>query len=208
MVGELLWGFLYLAAGMLIYSGFQKMISPDGLTRSTRAAGLSWWNRWHSRLVGSVELLLGVAGLAASGPWRYLPIAVAYGVFAGYLMVLLKDPARRASCGCLSARKEVPPSWLHVGLDLAVLVGVALGAIWPAPSLQVLLSSIGNFDAIALVVGLLTAACLFQLVLENGPSLLTAYRGEDALMLNSGEVVVKHKDATGIRELPLATRSG
>jgi hypothetical protein len=181
-VSEFLSPFLYLSAFLLCFSGLDKVRFPDSLTRSLRSAGLDSWDRAHSRLVGATELALGIWALLGTGEWRSVGVSFAFLVFSIYIAYLLIARPESASCGCLTS-KDVPPSWLHVGMNAAIVAAVGLGILFVAPPFPVLLAHSSPFTGCVLVFGLITGTILFNLVISQGAEALHAYSGDAPLTL-------------------------
>ncbi len=68
------------------------------------------------RFVGGLEVAVGAAALLVGGP-----VAWAVGlVYASFAVIVLRAVLARArSCGCFG-RLDAPPSWVHVGGNLAL----------------------------------------------------------------------------------------
>lgn len=138
---EALASLLYLAAGILAWAGGAKAIRPGPTARALLAAGLPS-SFPVVRTVAAWEIAVGLVCLVRPSPGAALALAATYGVFAAYLTWLLLTKPAGGSCGCAGER-DVPPSSLHVALDLAaVMVGVA-AATAHLPSLAHLLAGLG-----------------------------------------------------------------
>ena len=68
------------------------------------------------RLVGGLEVAIGVAALLVGGPVAWA-VGLIYATFA--VIVLRAVLAEARSCGCFG-RLDAPPSWVHVGGNLAL----------------------------------------------------------------------------------------
>jgi hypothetical protein len=129
-------GPLAVACGLLAIAGGYKLARPEPTVGALRAAGLpsTLASRTAVRALGIGELALGVATpLTGSAALAALVGAVYLG-FAGFVVLALGRGTLIQSCGCFGAR-EVPPSPVHVALDVAA-AAVAIGAAASAsPSL-------------------------------------------------------------------------
>ncbi len=68
-----------------------------------------------ARLAGAAELILGTAALLFGGVFVWA-VAVSYTVFG--VLVAQGVLSRARSCGCFGGL-DAPPSWVHVGVNLA-----------------------------------------------------------------------------------------
>ena len=86
------------------------------------------------QLVGGLEVAIGVAALVVGGPFAWA-VGLIYASFA--VIVLRAVLADARSCGCFG-RLDAPPSWVHVGGNLALaavsLVAAAAGRA-PVPAI-------------------------------------------------------------------------
>jgi hypothetical protein len=128
------------------------------------------------RTFSVLELGLGVVCLAAPTRAAALGLGLLYACFAGFLGSLLVRRVVVSSCGCAGER-DVPPSWIHVGLNLAG-AAAGLGSAATGPAFQGLagtaaglpLSGTGFVAGVAVIAGL-AALCVAHL-----PAVLFAYR--------------------------------
>src|ERR671923_2730774 len=105
------------AALVLAASGVLKLRSPGPLVRLLRALGFPAGPvpvRWF----GGLEVVLGAACLVAPTRGAALTMGTLYLCFAAVLGVVLVRGVDVPSCGCAGAR-DLPPSWIHLGLNLA-----------------------------------------------------------------------------------------
>jgi len=78
------------------------------------------------RTGGAFELVVALGALVTGATALAVVVALSYAVFAVVVMLALASGTPISSCGCLG-RVETPPSWVHVGIDLAA-AGVAAAA--------------------------------------------------------------------------------
>lgn len=104
---------LALASALLVYAGAVKAVEAR--------APLT------SRVLGAAEVGLGAATLVFGGPVLAAAVAVAYALFAGYVVLALRSGA--ASCGCFGAEETTPPSRRHVAIDAGLAVGAGVAAL-------------------------------------------------------------------------------
>jgi Methylamine utilisation protein MauE len=170
---------LYLAAGLLAWAGGAKVWSPDGTVRALSASGLvGGSSRFLVRVLGVVEMAVGLCCLLGLGPAAPAALAVMYLAFALYLLTLIVREVPTASCGCLG-RADTPPSLLHVSVDLtAVAVGVLATFDPPQPAWSVL----GGLPlwGIPSVVALAAAGYLIALAETYLPTLFSSFRRHPA----------------------------
>jgi hypothetical protein len=144
-------GPFFVAAGLLLVAGVAKLLRPGPAARALSSAGLRGSPR-IARVLGVVELIVGGACLVRpSRPFAWA-MAVTYLAFAGFLSYLMVARVPEASCGCLG-RREVPPSWLHVLLNLVAVVTATLAALDPSPGLPALVAKLPLYGVPFLIGG-------------------------------------------------------
>ena len=128
------------------------------------------------RLVGGSEVAIGVAALLVGGPLAWA-VGLLYASFA--VVVLRAVLAQARSCGCFG-RLDAPPSWVHVGGNLALaavsFVAAAAGGGAPVPAV---VQQINDSP----VVGLALAA---EIIVVAGLSLVCFTALPEALGVRSG----------------------
>ena len=112
------------------------------------------------RLVGAPEAAVGIAALLLGGPAVWA-VGLLYAAFA--VVVLRAVLIRAGSCGCFG-RLDAPPSWVHVGGNLALAaVSFAAAGAGSAP-VPAIVQSISDRPAIGLAlameVALVSGLCL------------------------------------------------
>jgi hypothetical protein len=113
---------LLVAAGVLCVAGALKLRSPAPAVRAVSLLGLRA-APFLIRLLGAVEVGLGVWALIAGGRVAAAAIACAYAAFAVIALLLAR---RQASCGCFG-EDRTPASPLQSLLS-AALAAVALAS--------------------------------------------------------------------------------
>jgi hypothetical protein len=115
----------YLAAiALLGAAGVVKAIRPAETANALSAAGLPLGRAWvRAGAVGEV----GVAVLAfvVPGTVTGAVVAIAYGLFAAFIVVAIQRGWALTSCGCFG-RPDSPPTVAHAVLN----VGAAVSAVW------------------------------------------------------------------------------
>jgi hypothetical protein len=80
------------------------------------------------RAGGTFELVIALGALVTGATALAIVVALSYALFAVVVMLALSAGTPISSCGCLG-RIETPPSWIHVGIDLAAAGIVAAAAV-------------------------------------------------------------------------------
>lgn len=114
---------------LLVAAGVGKVYRPIPTAGALRLAGLPS-SMILVRLLGAVEIGVGVGGIVTGGPIAALSGAVLYGSFALFVIYALRRRLPLASCGCLGAT-ETPPSVTHVVVNLGAVVALVVGAMFP-----------------------------------------------------------------------------
>jgi hypothetical protein len=115
----------YLAAVVLLGgAGVAKAARPYDTARALRVAGIRA-DRGLVRLGALAELTVAAVALAWPGTVTGGLVAACYLGFSGFLVVALRRRWPISSCGCFG-RPDVPPTRLHLVLDLAA----AAAATW------------------------------------------------------------------------------
>ena len=120
-----------IGAWLLLGSGAAKLVRPTSTVRAlrivARALRRSVEVRSNAvRLLGVIELLVGLAVLTSSwsgGSWAESAL---YGGFTVFVLAALATGAPLQSCGCFGS-SDTAPSLLHVALNSAIAAS-ALGA--------------------------------------------------------------------------------
>lgn len=120
-----------IACGVLMVSGAFKVVQPSGVAGAVQTLGMKV-PRLIGRLIGSVEIAIGAAGLSAPGPVPAIAVGIAYLAFALVVVVLMRRG--ETSCGCFG-QIESPPSGLHVVIDLGAAAAALGQAAAVSPSI-------------------------------------------------------------------------
>ena len=156
----------FLATSLLLLSGVLKLVRPRATAQALLDAGLPG-SRAVARGLGAGEC--AAAAFAAAAPARggALALAIVYLGFAGFVGYVLRTHPTAGSCGCAGS-KAVPPSLLHLGLDVvAATAGLAyLGE--RGPSAGVWLAGLG-WGSVPVLVGLVVAGWLLVVVVTEVP---------------------------------------
>lgn len=112
-------------------SGAFKVVQPSGVAGAVQTLGMKV-PRLIGRLIGSVEIAIGAAGLSAPGPVPAIAVGIAYLAFALVVVVLMRRG--ETSCGCFG-QIESPPSGLHVAIDLGAAAAALGHAAAVSPSI-------------------------------------------------------------------------
>ena len=167
-------GPFFASAGILVVSGVAKVRSPRPAAAALFAAGLPVTG-WLVRMLGAGEIVLGVAAIVRPSPLVAFAVAGAYLGFAAASALFLWSPRVR-SCGCLGDL-EVPPSVLHVALNLAAAAFAAAAALTGVDSLPSVAAALG-WGAPLLVAGSAAVADLSVAAVSLFPAAYAAYAGE------------------------------
>lgn len=107
------------ASLLLILSGVGKVRRPTATARVLQKVGFPAPGRL-AQLLGFVELSFGIAGLLVPSPFVAAAVSLLYLTFAAFLGLALVRRLPIEDCGCAGSKFAIPPSWLHVGLDVAI----------------------------------------------------------------------------------------
>jgi hypothetical protein len=156
---------------VLVVAGASKLAAPDQVAPTLAALRLAGPARpgrvrgvGAARLVGAVEVALGIAALVLGGVALALGVAAAYLAFA--VVVVLARRRGLGSCGCFGAH-SAPPSWVHVAVNVgsaAVAVVAALLDGGPVPAADGL-AELGGAGVV--VAGLVLLATVLVVVLDT-----------------------------------------
>ncbi len=149
-----------------------KTIRPNATTQALYAAGFPA-RRWGVRALGVVEMAVGVAALARPVPAVGFSLAALYAGFGAFVAFLKLARPQAASCGCAGGH-DVPPSWVHVGLNLAAAASGLAAALIGATALPSLVTASGWVAAPA-AVGLCVAGWLVTVVVAEAPTAFRAW---------------------------------
>jgi len=133
----------YLTAVVLVASGIGKAIHPNATHRALTTAGI--WRRtprMAARILAAVEIAVGLAAIARPGPLPAILVALVYLAFAAFIWFLLTRRKGATSCGCMG-KSDLPPTWLHLELNLAAAAVALVASFMMRSSLPAVLRYIG-----------------------------------------------------------------
>ncbi len=167
-------GPFFASAGILVVSGVAKVRSPRPAAAALSAIGVPATG-WMVRVLAVAEIVLGLAAILRPTPAVALAVAGAYVLFAAAVSLFLWSPRVR-SCGCMGDR-AIPPSVLHVVMNLAAAAFAAAAALTGVDSLQSAVFDLG-WRALLLVAGSAAVAYLAAAAVSLYPAAYGAYAGE------------------------------
>jgi hypothetical protein len=185
-----------LVAGSLVAAGAFKLRRPDPTARALSAAGLPG-HAGTARALGLAEVVVGVGALLSPSVWTDGAVSATYLAFAGFLGFLLLARPGTGPCGCAGAR-DVPPSVLHLGVNLVASTAAAGAALAPPPGLGALAGSLG-WAMLPFSAGVIAAALLVTAVIADVPSAFRSYRPP------SGHPVERRQDRHARADAALVT---
>jgi len=147
------------AAVLLAIGGAAKIARPTTASDLFESLGLPRTKlvTLLTRGLGVFEVAVGTVALAVGGTLPAAAVACLYAVFA--VATLRAVVAGVADCGCFGMR-GVPPSWLHVIVDL-VLAAASLAAVGQSTPVEVMegqpAGGAGFMLAVGVMAGLLLA---------------------------------------------------
>jgi len=162
----------FLAAGLLVLAGATKILRPDPTAQALLDAGLPG-TIGAARVVGVVEVVVGVGACVMPAAGGAVALGALYLVFAGYLGFLLVARPEAGSCGCAGAT-PIPPSRLHLVLNLIAGAAGLMYAATAAPSLGLWIASLGWF-AVPILLGLAVAGWLSVVAVTAAPEAFRAW---------------------------------
>lgn len=158
------------AALLLLVAGMAKIVRPAPTTDLLVALGLP--GRAEMAVsIGVAEVIVGLAALAVGGPVTAIATGVFYVGFTGAVVRAMRAGA--TSCGCFG-RIDAPPSWLHVGGNVALAVVSFIAAAGDAP-IDVMDGQPASGVGFVVLVGVL--AGLFLVLFTALPEALSARTG-------------------------------
>jgi hypothetical protein len=156
----------FLAAGLLICAGAVKVRRPDATAQALFDAGLPG-TRGRARGLGLIEIAVGLYGCLAPAAGGAIACGVLYLAFAGFLAYVLVAHPEAGSCGC-AGPTPVPPSRLHLGLNIVAAAASFAYLLTAPPSLPAWLGSLG-LAAVPVVAGSILAGWLAVVAVTLSP---------------------------------------
>lgn len=114
----------WVVCAVLVAAGASKVLDPSSTGATLGALGLPGGTT-AARVLGGIEVVLGMAGLAVGGRAVAVGVAAAYAAFA--VIVAVARRRELPSCGCFGAR-SAPPSPVHVAVNVVSAVVAAVAA--------------------------------------------------------------------------------
>ena len=165
----------FLSAGLLVLAGATKLLRPDPTAQALLDAGLPG-TLAAARGIGVVEVGVGVWACFAPAAGGAVALGALYLLFAGYLGFLLVARPDAGSCGCAGAT-PVPPSRLHLALNVVAGGSGLAYATTDAPSLAVWVGALG-WAAVPIVLGLVVAGWLAVVAVTAAPAAFRSWTPE------------------------------
>jgi len=163
----------FLAAALLLGSGALKLVRPRAAAQAMLDAGLLG-STAVARGLGSLELGVAAWAILAPAAGGAAALAILYLVFAAFLGYMLRTHPDAGSCGCAGA-KAVPPSRLHLALDVLAAICGSGYAIAAGPAAIGWLAAFGPVGAVAVLSGLALAGWLAVVAVTGAPAAWRAW---------------------------------
>lgn len=123
-------GFLGVVAGILAVGGLAKLRDPEATVPMLQALGLPA-SPVLARLLGLVEVAVGVAAFLVGGRVLAVAVAVLFLVFT-VAVLRLRAGGDAVSCGCFG-RSSAPPTLIHAVVDAVAAMAAMAAAVIDAP---------------------------------------------------------------------------
>jgi hypothetical protein len=147
----------FVAAGLLVLAGAVKLVAPEATAQAMLDAGLPG-SRSVARGVGLAEIAAGLWAYVSPATGGAIACGVLYLAFAAFLSYVLLAHPDAGSCGC-AGPTPVPPSRLHLGLDLLAVTVAFAYPYTTAPAFAAWIGSLG-WAAVPIVGGMVLAGWL------------------------------------------------
>jgi hypothetical protein len=163
---------------LLVIAGAHKVLRPRAARESLSLVGI------HApglavRALGAVEVALGVVAAGWPSVITGTLVAVLYGAFCVFVVVLLvQDQGAATDCGCFGGGEHTA-GWLHVALNAVACVIAVTGTVAGAHGLGWILSR-PPLVAPSLVIGMLAATYAAYLAYTLVPRAWASYGTEAA----------------------------
>jgi hypothetical protein len=146
----------FVVCALLVIAGAHKIAAPQGPRESLALIGISA-PTLAIRGLGAAEVALGTVAAISPSALTGALVALAYGAFFGFVVLLLvRDPSRSVDCGCFG-RTERQAGWLHVALNGLACAAAAAVAAFGAHGIGWILSRPATI-APALIIGTAAAS--------------------------------------------------
>lgn len=126
------------AAALLVVGGAPKIWAPADTARALRQLRLPV-NRPAVRVLGTLEVLTGLAALTWTSSLPALGVAGWYAAFTVVVALALRTDKPLASCGCFG-KADTPPTRTHLALVAAAAVVGGVAATRPPEAVMTALT--------------------------------------------------------------------
>jgi uncharacterized protein YjeT (DUF2065 family) len=167
----LLPGFV-VACALLVVAGLSKMRSPAGAQAALSLVRVSVPSA-VIRAFGVGEVAVGVIAAVRPGALTGVLVAVTYGVFSGFVVVLLRSRTRPAGCGCFGDADSGAGA-VHLALNVGACAVAVLAAVSPPGGIGWMLSR-PPLTAVSLILGCAATALAAYLAYTAFPGAWRAY---------------------------------
>lgn len=123
---------------LLLLGGALKAARPADTARALRAVGFPG-APVLVRLGGIAEVAVAAGALATGARPLAILVAASYCAFLVFVGAALRREVPLSSCGCFG-KVETPPTFVHVGLNLAAAGIAVTAAITPPPGFEAVLA--------------------------------------------------------------------
>ena len=152
-------GPVVVVSALLAIAGGMKVARPAGTAGALRAMRLPS-SLVAVRLLGMVEIAIGVGAGVTFWPPLLVLLAAMYLAFAAFVVAALGAHTPLQSCGCFGTA-DTPPSAVHVGLDIVAAVAALVAAVTETPSLR---TTLADQPGAGVPFTLLVAVCVYLCV--------------------------------------------
>jgi hypothetical protein len=152
-------GPVVVVSALLALAGGMKLAQPAPTAGALRAMRLPS-SVALVRLLGAVELAIGVGAGVTLSPSLLVLLAAMYLAFAAFVTAALAANRPLQSCGCFG-KADTPPSRVHLGLNVVAAVVALVAAVTETPSLA---STMADQPAAGVPFVLLVAVCVYLCV--------------------------------------------
>jgi len=165
----------FVACTLLVVAGVAKLRAPVATRESLAIVGIRV-PATAMRAVGLAEVALGVTAAASPTAVTAGLVALAYALFAAFVVRLLRVRDRPAGCGCFGDA-DAGAGATHVALNAAACLIAAAAAVAPPRGIA-WLAGADALVALPLALGTAAAAAAAYLTFTEFPRAWRAYRAE------------------------------
>lgn len=162
-----------IAAALLVVGGCAKTARPHDTATAIRTMGFPI-GPTSVRVGGVVEVVIGMFAIVVGSRTSAVLVASSYLVFAAFVGVALLRASPIATCGCFG-KADTPPSWVHVGINVAAFVAAAAVVAEPGVALADVLGP-QPLAGVPFVLLMITGTAAALLALTALPRLLASAR--------------------------------